>query len=211
MIRNIVFDLGNVLVDFDPPAYLQKRGFDGKTATQLVEAVFSGAWQRGDAGEYRTVKALRDDLIQSHPDQKKAIRRALRPDCVRMHVLRQDTADWLHALKQRGFRLYLLSNLAKYSHDYVRAYPFFADLDGGVFSWQERVCKPDERIYRILLERYGLVPAETIFLDDSAANIAAAEQCGIHGIVFTDLPAAKAQLEALLQQVLSPDGKGNPE
>ncbi len=209
-IRNVVFDLGNVLVDFDPPAYLQRLGFNPETAAQLLVTVFSGAWQKGDAGDYLTVRDLRDSLIKRHPAQKKALRRALRPDCVRMHVLRPDVADWLHALKRRGYRVYLLSNLAKYSHDYVRGYPFFRDLDGGVFSYQERVCKPDERIYQILLERYALKAEETVFLDDSAANIAAANRCGIHGIVFTDLAAAKAQTEALLRQESSPDGKGNP-
>jgi putative hydrolase of the HAD superfamily len=127
-----------------------------------------------------------------------------------MHVLRPDVADWLHALKLRGYRVYLLSNLAKYSHDYVRGYPFFRELDGGVFSYQERVCKPDERIYRILLERYALRAEETVFLDDSAANVAAAERCGIRGIVFTDFAAAKAQLEELLRQPDSPEGKGTP-
>lgn len=208
-VKNVVFDLGNVLVGFDPPAYLQSLGFSPETAAQLLVAVFSGAWQKGDAGDFLTVRDLRNSLIKSHPGQKKAIRRALRPDCVRMHILRPDVADWLHALKMEGYRIYLLSNLAKYSHDYVRGYPFFRELDGGVFSYQERVCKPDERIYRILLERYALRAEETVFLDDSAANVAAATRCGIHGIVFTDLAAAKAQLEELLQSD-SPEGKGTP-
>ena len=211
VVKNIVFDLGNVLVDFDPPAYLRKRGFDDAAAAQLLKTVFAEAWSRGDAGDYLSIAALRADLLQSHPAEAKAIRRALRPDCVRMHVLRHDVAAWLHDLKTRGYRIYLLSNLAKYSHDYVRGYPFFRELDGGVFSYQERVCKPDARIYRILLERYALRPEETVFLDDSPANVAAAQRCGICGVVFTDLAAAKAQLEPLLQQESSPDGKGTPE
>ena len=71
-------------------------------------------------------------------------------------------------------------------------------MDGGVFSYQEHVIKPDERIYQILLERYALLPEETLFLDDNAENIAAAQKLGIHGIVFTNLPEAKAQAEKLL-------------
>ena len=210
VVKNIVFDLGNVLVDFDPPAYLQKLGFRGDAAAQLLQTVFAEAWGRGDAGDYLSIRDLRADLLRSHPAQAKAIRRVLRQDCVRMHVLRHDVAAWLHELKTCGYRVYMLSNLAKYSHDYVRGYPFYRELDGGVFSWQERVCKPDARIYRILLERYALKPEETVFLDDSPANIAAAQRCGIRGIVFTDLAAAKAQLEPLLQQTQSSDGKGTP-
>jgi len=206
-IRNIVFDLGNVLVDFDPPAYLRSRGFDGTAAAELLRIVFAEAWPKGDAGDYLTIKAMRDDLLRSHPAKAKAIRRVLRPDCVRMHVLREDVSAYLHALKARGYRIYLLSNLAKYSHDYVRAYPFFDDLDGAVCSYQEHICKPDTRIYQILLERYGLSPQETVFLDDNPANTDAAFRCGLHGIVFTDLAAAKTQLESLLQNQKPPKGK----
>ena len=210
-IKNIVFDLGNVLIDFDPPAYLHKLGFDAAAADALLQTVFTDAWPKGDAGIYLTVKAMRDDLMKRHPAQKKAIRRVLRPECVRMHTLRHDVAAWLHMLQTQGYRIFLLSNLAQYSYDYVRFYPFFRDLSGGVFSYREHVCKPDEQIYRILLERYGLVPEETVFLDDSAANIAAANRCGIRGILFADYAAAKAQLELLLQQESSPERKENAE
>ena len=68
-----------------------------------------------------------------------------------------------------------------------------------MFSYQERSCKPEETIYRALLDRYGLAPEETVFLDDNADNIAAANRLGIHGVLFTDLPAAKEETERLLE------------
>ena len=80
----------------------------------------------------------------------------------------------------------------------MSGYDFFTEVDGGVFSYQERVIKPDEKIYHILLDRYALLPEETLFFDDNAENIAAAQRIGIHGILFTTLPEAKAQAEKLL-------------
>ena len=68
------------------------------------------------------------------------------------------------------------------------------------FSYQERSCKPEEKIYRTLLERYSLVPEETVFLDDNPDNVAEADRLGIHGILFTDLAAAKAETERLLER-----------
>lgn len=200
-IRNIVFDLGRVLIDFDPERYLLSLGCDEKTTAALLQTVFLVDWPRYDRGDYETVDALCDELCRKYPDYASVLRRALTPDWVKIHTLKADTAAYLSALKQRGYRVYLLSNLAKESYDFIGRYPFFREIDGGVFSYQERVCKPDEAIYRVLLERYGLAPEETVFLDDSPANIEAARRLGMCGIVFENLPAARAQLEALL-----PDG-----
>ena len=122
----------------------------------------------------------------------------LRPDWVKIHTLKEDSTVYLHELKARGYRVYMLSNLAKESYDYIHRYDFFNELDGGVFSYQERVCKPEEKIYRTLLERYALQPEETLFFDDSAENIEAAQRLGIHGIVFTELSVVRPQAERLL-------------
>ena len=199
MIRNIVFDLGRVLVDFDPAAYLRGFAFDEETAGAVQTIVFGGeAWRRHDRGDYESIAALQTELMQAHPAYAAEIRQVLQPDWVKMHTLRQEMETYLLALKQRGYRIYILSNLAEESHRYIARYPFFAAIDGGVYSYQERVCKPDARIYRVLLERYSLQPEETVFLDDSAENIAAAKKLGMHGIVVADSLSAKSALETLL-------------
>ena len=199
-IRNIVFDLGRVLVDFDPEGYLRSLGFSPETVNTLLQTVFAKDWPLFDRGDYASIADLCGTLCKKYPALQTELRRALVPSCVEIHTLRTETASYLTALKRRGYRIYLLSNLGSDSYEFIRQYPFFQDLDGGVFSYQERVCKPDERIYRILLERYGLQNAETVFLDDAPENVAAAKRLGIHGIVFSGLPAAKAALEALLRQ-----------
>ena len=67
-----------------------------------------------------------------------------------------------------------------------------------MFSYQENACKPEEKIYRALLDRYGLAPEETVFLDDNPDNIAGAERLGIRTVLFTDIAAARAETEKLL-------------
>ena len=140
----------------------------------------------------------RDALIRENPAFEKEIRMALHPEWVKIHIRKEDSIAYLYELKSRGYRIYILSNLAKESYEYVRGFEFFREIDGGVFSYQERVIKPDEKIYRILLDRYALKPEETLFFDDVPENIEAARRLGIHGIVFTDLSAAKTQAEQLL-------------
>ena len=200
MIRNIVFDIGRVLVDFDPLAYLRSFGFSEETVQTLIQVVFGKSWNAYDRGDYHCVDDLCTSLVRHHPALRAEIQTVLRSDWVRIHTLKADTAAYLASLKERGYRVFLLSNLAKESHDFIKRYAFFHQVDGGVFSYQERVCKPERKIYEILLTRYALKPEETVFLDDSAANIAAAQDCGLHTVLFTTCGAAQETLEAILNE-----------
>ena len=198
MIKNIVFDLGRVLIGFDPENYLDSFGFDKETVQTLEQMVFGAQWKKYDRGDHPDVFSLRDALIRENPAYETEIRMALHPEWVKIHIRKEDSIAYLYELKSRGYRIYILSNLAKESYEYVRGFEFFREIDGGVFSYQERVIKPDEKIYRILLDRYALKPEETLFFDDVPENIEAARRLGIHGIVFTDLSAAKTQAEQFL-------------
>lgn len=87
-------------------------------------------------------------------------------------------------LKAAGYRLYVLSNMSREFIDYLRRFPVYRNFDGEVVSCEERTVKPEPRIYEILLERYGLDPSETLFIDDRRVNIEAAAAQGIHGQLF---------------------------
>ena len=201
MIRNIVFDLGRVLVDFDPEGYLRDMGFSPEeTKDYLTKIFYSRDWSLHDEGFYPTTDALAAALIQKYPADEAAIRRILRPEWVDMHVVRPDVVEYLRSFKRAGFRVFILSNLAADPYASFSDYAFLQEVDGGVFSFMERVCKPDRRIYRILLDRYGLKPEETVFFDDNTNNIKVANEIGIHGILFTDLPSAKAEYVKLLDK-----------
>ena len=199
MIRNIVFDLGNVLVDFDPKLFMQSFGFSEQEIQHLFRLVYDEDWRLYDRGDYASVTDLCYAVCKKHPAYASAFKKILCPEWVQIHSLKEETARYLAELKTRGYRIYLLSNLSKESYDYISQYTFFTLIDGGVFSYQEHICKPDAGIYEILLSRYGLCAGETVFLDDSEANIAAAERCGMHGIVFASFNQANLQLEQLLQ------------
>ena len=198
MIRNIVFDLGRVTVEFDPVAYLRTFGYPEETVQTLHDIVFGQDWYLHDRGDYRTIEDLREALVKKHPDRAAELTAVLRGDWVKIHYLKTETADYMAELKRRGYRVYLLSNLSVESYEFIKRYDFFRLMDGGVFSYQENSCKPEEKIYRVLLDRYDLVPEETVFLDDNPTNIAAAERLGIHGVVFTDFASAKEETERLL-------------
>ena len=200
MIKSIVFDLGRVLVEFDPPAYIRRFGFSEETNEALLNAVFGRDWYLHDRGDYRTVEDLCEAVVKKHPALEKEIRAVLTGDWVKIHYLKTDTESYLRALKARGYGIYILSNLSLESHAFIKNYDFFQFIDGGVFSYQERANKPEEKIYRALLDRYGLIPEETVFIDDNADNIAAANALGIHGVLFTDLDSARAETERILKE-----------
>ena len=184
MIRNIVFDLGNVLVDFDPKFYMQSFGFTEQEIQNLFRLVYEDDWRLYDRGDYASVTDLCDAVCKKHPAYASAFKKILCPEWVQIHSLKEETARYLSELKARGYRIYLLSNLSKESYDYVSSYPFFALIDGGVYSYQEHICKPDRGIYEVLLARYALCADETVFLDDAEANVEAANRLGIHGFCF---------------------------
>ena len=198
MIKNIVFDLGRVMVDFDPVAYLRSFGYPEEDVQLLSRVIFGVDWFLHDRGDYETIGDLCEALAERHPSHAEQIRAVLSAPWVEMHVLKSDSAAYMAELKQRGYHIYILSNLSAESHAFVSKYDFFRLAEGGVFSYQERSCKPEEKIYRALLDRYSLLPEETVFIDDNPANIEEANRLGIHGVLFTDISAAKTETEGLL-------------
>ena len=98
---------------------------------------------------------------------------------------------WIDVLKNKGYNIYILSDLSKESYEFNSKFGFFKDVDGGVFSFEINSTKPNENNYKTLLERFNLVPEETIFVDDKIDNIEAANKFKIKGIVFTNLEEVK--------------------
>lgn len=201
MIKNIVFDLGRVMVEFDPPRYLRECGFPEEMCKTLNTVIFdSEDWLESDRGTYPHFSDLMLAIIKKHPALETEIRRVFGPEMVHMHRLKKDSAAYMEELKARGYRIYILSNLSADSYAYLSGFDFMKLTDGAVYSYAVRSLKPEDGIYRALLDTYALVPEETIFFDDNAANIDAALRFGIHGIRFTSLEKAKKEAEALLAE-----------
>lgn len=200
MIKNIIFDVGKVLVEWEPDVAMRKLGFDEETVKAVSEATIeTNDWNESD----RSVLSDEEQLqvfIEKAPAYEKEIR--LFWDHVGTAIWQYDyVKGWMQELKDRGYRLYILSNYARRTYAQTRenALSFLEDVDGQIFSFEVHQIKPEPEIYQTLLEKFDLKPEECVFLDDRAENIRGAEAAGIHGIQFTGYEAAKAKLEEKLK------------
>lgn len=111
------------------------------------------------------------------------------------------TEELIGRLKEAGYRLYVLSNMSREFIDYLRTFPVYGFFDGEVVSCEEGVVKPEPRIYELLLERFGLEPAETLFIDDRRVNLEAASAFGIRTQRF-DPKDAEGSCRLLAERLL---------
>lgn len=198
MIKNIIFDIGNVLAAFRWKEFIEELGFTGGKAKALAEATtLSPLWKETDRG-VMPLNDVIESMIAAHPELEEEIRLFFR-DRRRLVMEYDYSVGWIKSLKERGYRIYLLSNYSEDHFKYIsHTFGFFGLEDGRVISYQEKLLKPDLQIYKILLDRYSLKPEECVFLDDSADNAAGAEKAGIKGIVFKDYEQGSRMLEELL-------------
>ena len=199
MIKNIVFDLGGVLVDFNALQYLGNFGFDEATTNLLHKIIFgSKEWSEFDRGTYPHTSDLVKALSNKYPELSDKINLVLHDNWLDFFSLKADTSDFLKDLKQQNTQVYILSNISEDSYNYVSQYDFFNFVSGGVYSYDLKICKPDTRIYNALLEKYNLIPEETVFIDDNLSNVQSANNLGIHGVHFTTLNRVKEQVNSLM-------------
>ena len=199
VIKNVVFDVGNVLVDYLPLEYIMSFGFDREMAKALVMKTFGhDLWNEHDRGTYSHDEVW-DIFEQQSPDSAKDIRR-IRDDWWPDKVpLIQDSADFLRECNNRGYNTYLLSNFNADMFEYIEKnrFPVLSEVKGQIISGKERLMKPEPEIYRLLLERFALISNETVFIDDKLENIEAAQAMGIHGIVFVNPSQMRQEFAAL--------------
>ena len=199
MIKNIVFDLGNVLIDYNPLKYLDKFEFDEKTKKSLYKIIFkSNDWIEYDRGIYRYNTDLIKKILEKNSDLENEIKLVLQKDWVKMHTIKSDTVEFLKELKKQGFKIYILSNLSEDTYKFVSQFNFFNFVDGGIYSYELHICKPDKEIYKKLLEKYNLEAKETIFIDDIFDNIKSANELGINAIQFTTLDEVRQKVNLLI-------------
>lgn len=197
MIRNIIFDIGNVLTDFRWEGFLRDKGFDDAMIERIGRAsVLSPLWYEVDRGAWDIEKVIQA-FVDSDPEIEEELHLAF--DDVRGMVTKRDYAiPWIRELRERGYRVYYLSNFShKAQAECEDALGFLEYMDGGILSYQEKVIKPDAAIYQLLLSRYSLKAEESVFLDDTEANVEAARKLGWHGICFKSKEQAERELEKL--------------
>ena len=114
---------------------------------------------------------------------------------------REGSIPWIQDLKARGYHTYYLSNYGEQvRYDTAASLDFMKEMDGGIMSYEVHQIKPDEKIYRMLLDRYHLKAEESIFLDDTNINVDGAIKVGMQGLLVENQEQAVRDLNALLKQ-----------
>ena len=195
--RNIVFDIGNVLLDFGWEAYLDSFSFPPDKARRIAGHVFrSQLWNERDKALYPEEYYV-EQIVKELPEYEEDVRLVMENSSSCMHE-RDYALTWVQYLKNKGYHLYILSNYSerglKETRDLMTFLPY---MDGAVFSCEEKQIKPEPEIYETLLSRYQLDPTCTVFLDDREDNCEAARRKGMKAIRFESLKQAAAELKKL--------------
>lgn len=197
MIKNIVFDIGNVLAGWNWREYYESFHYGPEVTERLARAtVLSPLWGEFDRGEEDEEKLL-SSFIANDPGIEREMRHVL--GNIHDMLVRYDYAvPWLRELKDKNYGLYYLSNFARKAHvECSHVLDFLPLMDGGILSYQEKLIKPDPAIYQLLLKRYGLKASECVFLDDTPKNVEEAVRQGMAGIVFQSREQAAEELRVL--------------
>jgi putative hydrolase of the HAD superfamily len=197
MIKNIIFDVGKVLVEWDVMWAFAQLGFSAGTAEAVADATIrTPDWNELDRSVLGDDEQLRR-FIDRAPQYEREIR--LYWDNIGLPIWQYDyTLPWIQELKAKGYRIYILSNYSKRTYDNTKeALSFLEYADGHIFSFEVHQIKPEPEIYQSLLRRYGLRPEECVFLDDREENLREAEKQGICGILFTSYEDARCRLEKI--------------
>ena len=197
MIENIIFDVGNVLVDYGWENYLRGYGFPEEKFQKIADATFRNpVWEEQDRAMHDESWYV-DRFVESAPEYEKEIREVIRRDSECIHL--KDYAEtWVKYLKNQGYHLYVLSNYGSYMLDRTKQdMTFLKYMDGVIFSCDVHEIKPEADIYKTLLKRFNLKPEKSVFLDDREVNCEGARKAGIRAIQFKDLKQAAGELEKL--------------
>lgn len=197
MIKNVVFDVGKVLVDFDWQGYFETLDFSPEIYEKVADAtVRSELWNEFDRSKMSDEEIL-EGFLAGAPGCKKEILRFWDNigGCIKCYDY---AASWIQALQEKGYGVYLLSNYPRrlYSQS-IQELAFVELVDGAVFSFEVEATKPEPEIYEALLKKYQLQPTECVFVDDNRGNIIAANHLGMATIHFHTKSQAEEELRSL--------------
>ena len=200
MIKNIIFDYGGVLLDWNPHYLYDPYFGDKDKAEWFLTNICTYEWNaQHDNG--KPIAQGTAELIAQHPEWEKEIRLYYDDFMKMMGGQIPGMEEFVKDLKTIGFCVFGLSNWSEETFALVRhVYPILDLMEDMVISGIEKVMKPDHRIFELALQRFGIKAEETIFLDDNLANVNAANEVGIKGILFNKNMIKNEKI------ILHPDG-----
>ncbi len=196
-VEAVVFDLGGVLLDWDPRHLYRQLFDDPEEMADFLSRICTGEWHRQHDLGAETAPSCAD-LARRHPDHADLIMAWAQRGEEMVAGQIDGTVAVLAELKAAGLRCFALSNMEAETFPLRRdRFAFMRHFDGWVISGFEGVAKPDPEIFRILLDRYRLDPARTVFIDDAPANVAAARDLGLAALPFAGPVRLRRDLRAL--------------
>ncbi len=196
-IKTIIFDLGRVLLRYEPEQYLREKYKTPGIVTALMTHIFnSEEWVLLDRGILNNTSAA-EKMVANSVCYRDEITECMH-NWVEMMSPIEGTVETLKKVKESGYKTLILSNFHREAFTTVSTgYDFFRYFDGGVISFQTGHVKPEPAIYNHLIEKYNLNPREALFIDDMPKNITGAQKAGIEAILFETPAKLKKALNAL--------------
>ena len=198
MIKNLIFDVGGVLIGYRwKEMFMDDFGLSDEGAEELGSRIFDDPiWADFDRGFVET-DALVEHYCALYPDSGYYIKRLFYENDM-MATDRADVWEKVKELKSRGYNIYILSNYSEFLFEkHTGHMPFRSLLDGGIVSYEVGAVKPERVIYEKLLDKYALDPASCIFYDDISQNVEAARALGIESHIVTSEEDLLKQLSLL--------------
>ena len=188
MIKNIIFDMGGVLIDWNPHKLIQEVGIDDKDHDKVfIELFKKDEWVALDAGTISFDDAIKSVNSRLKPHLHDKVSRLI-TDWHNIYFKSVDgMKDLIKQLKDNGYNIYLLSNASLTQKDYFHMIEGSQYFDGRVTSAEINLLKPEIAIYKYICDKYDLKPEESFFVDDSATNVYYAKRFGLKSCVYIDI------------------------
>lgn len=199
MVKNIIFDVGMVLVNFDWAGVLKELGFSGEEFEAVADAtVRTPQWDEFDRSAISDEELL-ESFLEKAPNYQEQIHEFWN-HMDRMITQYPYAKEWIGELKEAGYRIYILSNYARRTYELTKdtGLNFLPLVDGALFSFQVGRVKPEPEIYELLMEQYGLKPQECVFIDDNPRNLVYPQKLGWRTIQFTEISTVRQRLKEIL-------------
>lgn len=195
MTKNIIFDFGNVLVEYNIKEFMAKKGMSPEMIKRILKASIMGPyWDEFDRGAISEEEAIAG-FLSIDPEIEKELHIVF-DNIEGMLTMRDFATPWIKELKAAGYNIYYLSNYSKKAFDECAdSVEFIKYMDGGIMSHQVLMVKPNPEIYKLLINKYDLNPEECVFIDDTPANVEVARSLGMKGIVFTTKDEADKEIK----------------
>lgn len=200
MIKNVIFDLGGVLIRFQPKEAIHRLRLCKEKEEALYSAIFlDPLWLEVDKGVYQGFSETLPLYLEKYPSLHEEIKLFFHPGWEDMFEILEEGKQFLMDLKEKGYHCYILSNygVEPFAYTEKRYKEVFDLFDGKVISGRIQMIKPEERIYQYLIDTYSLKKEECVFFDDTKKNVDASNAFGMHAFVYQNAKDAMQAIQLL--------------